>query len=73
MNKRPPTLYKTAKRYPRGIRTDTHSTWATIEASLLTRESERLLERCCYKTVDFSTAAPQNGVFITQGKCHKII
>jgi hypothetical protein len=26
-----------------------------------------------YKTVDFATAASQNGVGITQGKCHKMI
>jgi hypothetical protein len=28
---------------------------------------------CCYKTVDFATATSQNGVCITQGKCHKMI
>jgi hypothetical protein len=30
-------------------------------------------KRCCYKTVDFATAASQNGVCITQGNCHKMI
>ena len=30
-------------------------------------------QRCCYKTVDFATAASQNGVCKTQGKCHKMI
>jgi hypothetical protein len=29
--------------------------------------------RCCYKTVNFVTAASQKGVCITQGKSHKII
>jgi hypothetical protein len=29
--------------------------------------------RCCYKTVDFATAASQNGVCITQGKFPKMI
>jgi hypothetical protein len=33
----------------------------------------KLGKRCCYKTVDFATVASQNGVCITQGKCHKII
>jgi hypothetical protein len=28
---------------------------------------------CWYKTADFATAASQNGVCITQGKCHKMI
>jgi hypothetical protein len=28
---------------------------------------------CCYKTVDFKTTASQNGVCITEGKCHKMI
>jgi hypothetical protein len=30
-------------------------------------------KRCCYKTVDFAMAASQNGVYITQGKCQKMI
>ncbi len=30
------------------------------------------LIQCYYKTVDFATAASQNGVSITQGKCHKM-
>jgi hypothetical protein len=29
--------------------------------------------RSCYKTVDFATAASQNGVCITRGKFHKMI
>ncbi len=29
--------------------------------------------RYCYKTVDFATAASQNDVCKTQGKCHKMI
>ncbi len=32
-----------------------------------------LFRWCCYKTVDFATAASQNCVCITQGKCHKMI
>jgi hypothetical protein len=32
-----------------------------------------MIQRCCYKTVDFATAASQDGVCITQGKCHKMI
>jgi hypothetical protein len=33
----------------------------------------KLSLRYCYKTGDFATAASQNGVFITQGKFHKMI
>jgi hypothetical protein len=34
------------------------------------KDSGESMEWCCYKTVDFAMAASQNGVCITQGKCH---
>jgi hypothetical protein len=30
------------------------------------------IKRCCYTTVEFATAASQNGVCITQQMCHKV-
>jgi len=43
----------------------------SCESAIIDRSS--IHKRCCYKTVDFATAASQNGICITQGNCHETI